>query len=133
MNARLSMYGGRIIETDGIRTVEMIDPNDNARTRHQYRIGGAGLERRHLTAFGQSFRDTGSPWERIPDQEIAQMYAVRGQYHPILDELGLDPSHIMARILGARGGHAQPRAAKVEGGRKGGRAGKGSKKPRHQK
>ena len=83
------MYGGRIIETDGRETVELRDPNDNAQRRYQYRrTPDGGLERRVLCSDGEPFLDTGSPWEQMTVDEIAQLHARRGEYHPILDALG---------------------------------------------
>ena len=89
MTTRLSRYGGRIIETDGIGTVELRDPNDNAGRRYQYRRAAAGIERRVLRDNGQPFFDTGSPWESMTVPELSRMLAIRGDYHPILDPLGL--------------------------------------------
>lgn len=83
--SRLSEYGGRILTIDGSRVVEMRDPNDNSRSRHQYRVLAGALEHRRLTHEG----DPIERWTpRTPD-EVRQMRAVRGRYHPILDELGL--------------------------------------------
>ena len=80
--SKLAEHGGRITETDGRRTVEMVNPNDNARRRFQYRRSDDGLERRIL-------RDTGShshgAWESMTIDEIGSMLANRGEYHPILD------------------------------------------------
>jgi hypothetical protein len=77
---KLHEYGGRIIMIDGRRVVEMRDPNDNARTRYQYRLSTNGaLEAR---------RNDG-PWETRTATELAELRRQRGQYHPILDELGL--------------------------------------------
>lgn len=87
---RVRRYGGRLIQVDGRRVVEMRDPNDNARRRFQYRAAlGGGLEARVLRADGQPFDDSGSPWERRSAAELAEMRAQRGEYHPILDPLGL--------------------------------------------
>lgn len=85
---KLAEYGGRIIDTDGQKTVEMRDPNDNAKRRFQYRRAGDAIERRVLQSNGEPFRD-GSPWEQMTEDEVAQMRSVRGAYHPILDPLGL--------------------------------------------
>lgn len=88
---KLAEYGGKIIETDGLRTVEMVSPNDNARRKFQYRRSeDGGLERRVLQSSGKPFVDTGSPWEQMSEDEIAQLHLTRGEYHPILDPLGLD-------------------------------------------
>jgi len=82
---RLSEYGGRIISTDGRRTVEIIDPND--RRLFQYRAaiegGEGGIERRVLRPSGKTFVDT--KWEPV---DMRAMLRVRGKYHPIIDELG---------------------------------------------
>ena len=85
--ARLAEYGAKLRTIDGRRVVEMLDPNDNARRRFQYRRIGDGLERRVLRSDGSPFRDTGSPWEPVDD--LDRMRAMRGHYHPILDPLGL--------------------------------------------
>ncbi len=45
--SKLATYGGRIVETDGEKTVELRDPNDNAGRRCQYRrVGLASILRR---------------------------------------------------------------------------------------
>lgn len=79
----------RLLAIDGRPTVELVDPNDGARSRWQYRRRADGLERRVLTGDGEPLLDTGSPWERLPASDVAAMYATRGAYHPILDPLGL--------------------------------------------
>lgn len=84
---RLRDYGGRIITTDGLRTVEMRDPNDNGHSRYQYRRREGKIERRVLAHDGTAFRDTGSPWERLTPEDLIAMAHTRGAYHPILDEL----------------------------------------------
>lgn len=90
MDTQLTQYGARLITTDGRATVEMRGPNDNARRRHQYRRSpDGGLERRTLTAAGTPYADTGSPWEPYSLTDLAALRAQRGQYHPILDPLGL--------------------------------------------
>lgn len=86
---KIAEYGGRIIETDGRKTVELRAVNDNAKRRFQYRRLGDGVERRILQSNGKPFVDTGSPWEPMTEDEIAQLRIVRGQYHPVLDPLGL--------------------------------------------
>jgi len=87
MMARLSDYGGRMITTDGTPTVELVDPNDHARRRFQYRrAADGGLERRVLADDGRPFLDTGWLWEPV---DVSALQAVRGSYHPILDPLGL--------------------------------------------
>lgn len=87
--SKLAAHGGRIIETDGRKTVELRDPNDNAKRRFQYRRSDDGLERRVLRENGEPFLDTGSPWEPMTEDDIAQLRSVRGEYHPILDPLGM--------------------------------------------
>lgn len=88
--SKLAEYGGRIITIDERRTVQLIDPNDNAQRRFQYRrtLDGGGIERRVLRDNGEPFRDTGSPWEQMSEDEIARLRMMRGTYHPILDPLG---------------------------------------------
>ncbi|OFW05629.1 MAG: hypothetical protein A3H96_11250 [Acidobacteria bacterium RIFCSPLOWO2_02_FULL_67_36] len=85
---RLRVYGGTILTVDGQRVVQLVDPNDNARRRFQYRrtLDGTGIEQRTLRADGQPYTDTGSPWEPA---DVATMRRIRGDYHPILDSLGL--------------------------------------------
>lgn len=85
---KLAAYGGRIVATDDRKTVELRDVNDNAQRRFQYRRLDDGIERRVLMSNGEPFRD-GSPWEPMTEDEIAQLRSVRGEYHPILDPLGL--------------------------------------------
>lgn len=88
-DARLSQYGGSMIRTDDRPTVEMINPNDNASKRFQYRRSSdGGVEKRVLCDDGTPMRD-GSPWERLSAADVAAMAAARGEYHPILDPLGL--------------------------------------------
>ena len=87
---RLAQYGGRIVTIDDQRAVELRDPNDNAKRRFQYRRSlDGGLERRMLREDGSAFIDTGSPWEPYSEHELASLRSMRGQYHPILDSLGL--------------------------------------------
>ena len=89
-SSKLAAHGGRIITVDGKRTVELRDPNDNARCRFQYRrTEDGGMERRVLRENGEPFLDSGSPWEQYTDDEIARLRVMRGAYHPILDPLGL--------------------------------------------
>jgi len=84
--AKLHEYGGRIVTVDGQRTVEMRDSNDNARTRYQYRRSSdGGLERRRLTSAGGTLDE----WTAYTADELAQLRSQRGQFHPILDPLGL--------------------------------------------
>jgi len=81
---KLKEYGGRLIEMDDRIGIELIDPNDNAQRRFQYRREGEGLVRRVLQADGRPFED-GSPWEPC---DLNVLRGVRGTYHPILDPLG---------------------------------------------
>jgi len=88
--ARLAEYGARLRTVDEQTVlVEMTDPNDGSMSRYQYRRLDDGIERRILAHDGSPFRDTGSPWEPLSRNEIAALRAVRGEYHPILDPLGL--------------------------------------------
>ena len=87
--SRLAQYGARLRTIDGRKVVEMVDPNDNARHRYQYRRSEDGaLERRVLRSDGSPDAD-GSPWEPYSPEELASLCAMRSQYHPILDPLGL--------------------------------------------
>lgn len=96
--SRLAQYGARLRTIEGRETVEMVNLNDNARARHQYRrTDDGGLERRTLLADGQPAND-GSPWIGYTVHQIASMAGQRGQYHPILDPLGLD-SHAVLSML----------------------------------
>lgn len=82
---KLVEYRGRRLVLDGRAVVELRDPNDNARHRYQYRLGGAtGIERRTLPARGHAAME----WESVGAGEIGIMHAQRGYYHPILDGLG---------------------------------------------
>lgn len=87
---KLAAYGGKIVNTDGRKTVQLINANDNAYRRFQYRrtLDDRGIERRVLRDNGKPFLDTGSPWETMTIDEIGALMAVRGEYHPILDPLG---------------------------------------------
>lgn len=96
--ARLSDYGGQIITIDGQRVVQLVDPNDGAQRRFQYRLAPGPqrqIERRVLAHDGQPFRDTGSPWEPMTDTEYRALLSVRGDYHPILDGLGQEEEDTM--------------------------------------
>lgn len=96
--SRLAQYGARLRTIDGRKTVEMVDPNDNARARYQYRrTEDGGLERRTLLADGSPDNE-GSPWIVYTVQQIASMAGQRGQYHPILDPLGLDNRTILSML-----------------------------------
>ena len=87
---KLAAYGGRIITIDERRTVQLVDPNDNAQRRFQFRrtLDDSGIERRVLRDNGEPFIDTGSPWQAMTIDEIGSLLANRGEYHPILDPLG---------------------------------------------
>lgn len=97
MRQKIEEYGGSIIETDGKRTIELIDPNDNAKRRFQYRAIEAGIESLVLQANGEPFIDTGSPWEPV---DLKAMLRMRGNYHPIIDELGADIIRATRRARG---------------------------------
>ena len=83
--SKLSQYGGRILTIDGARVGEMRDPNDNSRSRHQYRVNAGALEHRLLSEAGDVIDD----WTPRTASELRQMQTVRAGYHPVLDELGL--------------------------------------------
>lgn len=83
--ARLAEYGARLRTIDGVTVVEMIDPNDGSRSRYQYRREAATVARRVLSSDGVVIAD----WTPMTLSELAVLMSVRGQYHPILDPLGL--------------------------------------------
>jgi hypothetical protein len=87
MSARdkLREYGGRIVHIDNAVVVELVNHNDNARHRYQYRRSGNSLEARLLAHDGSIV----SEWERRTDAELLALRSQRGKYHPILDPLGL--------------------------------------------
>jgi len=86
INEKLKQYGGKLIETDGRKTVQLVDHNDNARRIFQYRRSlDGGLERRILRHDGKPY----SPWEQYSTHELLALQAQRGQWHPILDPLEL--------------------------------------------
>ena len=90
VSEKLAEYGGKLIQTDGRKTVQLVDPNDNARRRFQYRLSENGsIEKRVLRANGKPFLDSGSPWETLSVNDVLALQAVRGRWHPILDPLGL--------------------------------------------
>lgn len=76
--AKIAQCGGRIL-ADG--TLEMIDPNDNARHRYQYAVVDGVPSRRTLPATGDY--DPPATWERIDVDSSPQ-----GYYHPIRDYFG---------------------------------------------
>lgn len=82
--ARLAEFGARLRTVDGVRVVEMRDPNDNSRSRYQYRRVGDAICRRILSADGVTITD----WAALTRDEMAALLRVRGSYHPILDPLG---------------------------------------------
>jgi len=85
--SKLSEYGGRIVWTDGKKTVELHD--DTAKKVFQYRLtADGGIERRVLLEGGIPYPD-GSPWESMSASDIRHLQSVRGQFHPILDPLGM--------------------------------------------
>lgn len=83
--ARLAQYGARMRTIDGITIVEMVDPNDNSQSKYQYRRDGASVARRMLSRDGTVIVD----WTTLTEIELTGLIRVRGQYHPILDPLGL--------------------------------------------
>jgi len=83
--SRLTQYGARLRTIDGRLTVEMVDPNDNGRSRYQYQRRNGTVWRRVLTADGETITD----WTALTADELAQLVRTRGDYHPILDPLGL--------------------------------------------
>jgi hypothetical protein len=84
---KLREYGGRILE-DG--TLEMRDPNDNARRRHQYRLVDGVPSKRCLPANSDTWAGETEPpaWEPV-DVEVLRFSA--GVYHPLLDYFGIEP------------------------------------------
>ena len=83
--SRLAQYGARLRTIDGLRVVEMVDPNDSSRSRYQYQRRNDTVWRRVLTADGETITD----WTALTADELAQLVRTRGDYHPILDPLGL--------------------------------------------
>lgn len=83
--SRLAQYGARLRTIDGQRVVEMVDPNDSSRSRYQYKRCNDTVLRRVLTADGETITD----WTALTADELAQLVRTRGDYHPILDPLGL--------------------------------------------
>ena len=83
--SRLAQYGARLRTIDGQRVVEMVDPNDSSRSRYQYQRCNDTVLRRVLTADGETITD----WTALTAAELAQLVRTRGDYHPILDPLGL--------------------------------------------
>lgn len=89
--SRLAQYGATLRIIDGRKAVEMVDPNDNARARHQYRrADDGGLEQRTLLLADGNPDNEGSPWRPCTAHQITVMAEQRGKYHPILDPLGFD-------------------------------------------
>jgi len=84
--ARLAQYGARLRTIDGQRIVEMVNPNDNSRARYQYRRYNDVVLRRVLAADGETII---TDWVALTRDELAALMRVRGEYHPILDPLGL--------------------------------------------
>lgn len=83
--SRLASYGARLRAIDGRRVVEMIDPNDGSRSRYQYRREAATVARRVLSHDGNIVTD----WYPLSEPALSALLSARGQYHPILDPLGL--------------------------------------------
>lgn len=85
MNHRmLAQYGGRLF-SDG--TLQMRDPNDNARHRYQYALVNGVPSRRTLPERGDY--DPPARWEAL---DLRGLLACAGTYHPILDYFGYDPA-----------------------------------------
>lgn len=84
--SRLAQYGARLRTIDGELVVEMIDPNDNSRSRYQYRRDSGTVLRRILTSDGSAVI---TDWTALTRAELATLMRVRGGYHPVLDPLGL--------------------------------------------
>lgn len=82
--ARLTEYGARLRTIEGVRVVEMIDPNDNSRSRYQYQRHGDTILRRILLSDGTPLTD----WTALTRGEMVALADVRGRFHPILDPLG---------------------------------------------
>lgn len=82
---KLAQYGGRMLRQGKLSIVELRDPNDNAKPRFQYALIEAQLHKRILNSKGEVM----VPWERIGDDGFLAMIQQRGQFHPILDPLGL--------------------------------------------
>jgi len=84
--SRLAQYGARLRTIDGQRVVEMVNPNDNSRARYQYQRYNDVVLRRVLAADGKTIV---TDWTALTRDELASLVRVRGEYHPILDPLGL--------------------------------------------
>ncbi len=84
--SRLAQYGARLRTIDGLKTVELVDPNDNGRARYQYQRYNDVVLRRVLSADGTTIV---TDWVALTRDELAALMRVRGEYHPILDPLGL--------------------------------------------
>lgn len=82
--SRLAQYGARLRTIDGQRVVEMVDPDDNS--RYQYQRYNDVVLRRVLAADGKTIV---TDWTALMRDELASLMRVRGEYHPILDPLGL--------------------------------------------
>lgn len=84
--SRLAQYGARLRTIDGQRVVEMVGPNDNSRARYQYQRRNDVVLRRVLSADGETVI---TDWTALTREEFADLLRTRGEYHPILDPLGL--------------------------------------------
>ena len=80
---KLQEYGGQVL-TDG--TLEIRDPNDNARHRYQYRLVNGQPCKRTLPDDGDY--DPPAQWEAI---DLGGIAAAHHGYNPILDFFGFDP------------------------------------------
>lgn len=77
---KLREYGGQVF-ADG--TLQMRDPNDNARHRYQYRLVNGQPCRRMLPDKGDY--DPPAEWEPV---NLAAIAATHQGYNPILDYFG---------------------------------------------
>ncbi len=84
--SRLAQYGARLRTIDGEKVVEMVDPNDNSRARYQYRRYNDVVLRRVLSADGETVI---TDWTALTREELAALVRMRGEYHPVLNPLGL--------------------------------------------
>lgn len=80
---KLREYGGQLL-ADG--TLQMRDPNDNARHRYQYRTVDGQPCRRMLPETGDY--NPPAQWEAV---NLASIAATNRGYHPILDYFEFDP------------------------------------------
>jgi hypothetical protein len=93
----LAEYGGHILP-DG--TLEMRDPNDNARHRYQYRLVDGAPVRRTLPDRGDY--DPPAQWEPMDLTKIPRV-----GYNPISDYFGADPIKQYLSDIGRKGGKSK--------------------------